>query len=260
MAKREVMMLYGEKTVQVNYRVPESKKDEIDAKIKGVLKGYENLKRVEIDVRESEQKVLKDLASYKPVKIVLDNPSWKPKSDIDELADEMITQNMSSKIDKMLEKKSNPADIKFLETTDDAYDGNKVLSLLSDEAGQFVKLSPEKIEELRIKENLSQEIKKGASAKKVVDMDMLRDIAAGKGLKTSSFTTVKKPIDEIYDCIIVEKGIPAESDRIYYGANNRIAFWDRDDASVYYANWENKYYQFANSKEFNKFCKENQIK
>ena len=231
MAKREVMMLYGEKTVQVNYRVPESKKDEIDAKIKGVLKEYENLQRVKIDVRESEQKVLKDLVFQKPVAI-----------------------------DEAFEKKSKPADIKFLETTDDAYDGKKILSLLSDEAGQYVKLSPEKMEELRVKENPSAQIQKGASAKKVVDMDALRAIANGEGLKTSSFTTVKKPIDEIYDCICVEKGIPAESDRIYYGANNRIAFWDRDDASVYYANWDNKYYRFANSKEFNKFCKDNQIK
>lgn len=234
MAKREVMMLYGEKTVQVNYRIPESKKDEIDAKIKGVLKEYENLQRVKIDVRESEQKVLKDLVFQKPVTI-----------------DEAFEK---------IEKKSKPADIKFLETTDDAYDGKKILSLLSDEAGQYVKLSPEKMEELRVKENPSAQIQKGASAKKVVDMDALRAIANGEGLKTSSFTTVKKPIDEIYDCIIVEKGIPVESDRIYYGTNNRVAFWDRDDSSVFYANWENKYYQFANSKEFNKFCKENQIK
>ena len=195
------------------------------------MKEYENLQRVKIDVRESEQKVLKDLVFQKPVAI-----------------------------DEAFEKKSKPADIKFLETTDDAYDGKKILSLLSDEAGQYVKLSPEKMEELRVKENPSAQIQKGASAKKVVDMDALRAIANGEGLKTSSFTTVKKPIDEIYDCICVEKGIPAESDRIYYGANNRIAFWDRDDVSVFYANWENKYYQFANSKEFNKFCKDNQIK
>lgn len=234
MAKRKIMLTYGEQTETLSIRVPISKKSEIQVEFEGILKKYENPQRIEIDVRESEQRVLKDIASQKPVTI-----------------DEAFEK---------IEKKSKPADIKFLETTDDAYDGKKILSLLSDEAGQYVKLSPEKMEELRVKENPSAQIQKGASAKKVVDMDALRAIANGEGLKTSSFTTVKKPIDEIYDCIIVEKGIPAESDRIYYGTNNRIAFWDRDDVSVFYANWENKYYQFANSKEFNKFCKDNQIK
>lgn len=107
----------------------------------------------------------------------------------------------------------------------------------------------------------TQYVKPDVKKEKVkVLQEMADTIKNGGGSKSMSFTTVKKPIDEIYDCICVEKGIPAESDRIYYGANNRIAFWDRDDVSVFYANWENKYYQFANSKEFNKFCKDNQIK
>lgn len=222
MAKRKIMLTYGEQTKTESIRVPISKSAEIRERFEGILKEYENPQRVEIDVKENA------------------------------------------------EKKSNPADIKFKTTTESSYDVDQTKRFESDESLMFPKptleqwdsVMPKLIDhkDLQITENPSEQIKKGASTKKVVDMDALRDIASGKNLKTSSFTTVKKPIDEIYDCIIVEKGIPVESDRIYYGTNNRIAFWDRDDSNVFYANWENKYYQFANSKEFNKFCKDNNVK
>ena len=50
MGKRKVMLLYGEKTVQVNLRIPESKRDEILGKFNDILKEYHNLSCVEIDV------------------------------------------------------------------------------------------------------------------------------------------------------------------------------------------------------------------
>jgi hypothetical protein len=189
----------------------------------------------------------------------------------------MITQDMSSRIDKMLEKKSNPADIKFKTITESSYDGDQRNRFESDESLLFPKptleqwnsVVPKKIEPQVVdtkaevistppgEKFISNNAKK-EKVKALKEMESL--IKNGSGGKSMSFTTVKKPIDEIYDCIIVEKGIPVESDRIYYGANNRIAFWDRDDASVYYANLDNKYYRFANSKEFHKFCKDNNIK
>lgn len=126
-------------------------------------------------------------------------------------------------------------------TVVESYDAKKIQTN-TDEPTQYVKPTDVKKDKVKALQEMADLIKNGG------------------GGKSMSFTTVKKPIDEIYDCIIVEKGIPVESDRIYYGTNNRIAFWDRDDASVFYANWDDKYYQFANSKEFNKFCKDNQIK
>lgn len=48
--KREIQYIYGEKTVPLNIRVPESKKDEIDSWIKEKLKEYINPKTIEIEV------------------------------------------------------------------------------------------------------------------------------------------------------------------------------------------------------------------
>lgn len=50
MKKRSVLLIYGEKTVQINKRIPASKRDEIERKINAILKEYENPQRVEIDV------------------------------------------------------------------------------------------------------------------------------------------------------------------------------------------------------------------
>jgi hypothetical protein len=96
--------------------------------------------------------------------------------------------------------------------------------------------------------------------KNTVNMDALRAIANGEGVKSELFATKKKAISEIYDCIIVDRGVPQEADRVYYGSNNRIAFCDRYDNTVFYVNWEGKYYRFVNSSEFNKFLKDNKIK
>lgn len=50
MKKRSVLLIYGEKTIQINKRIPVSKRDEIERKINAILKEYENPQRVEIDV------------------------------------------------------------------------------------------------------------------------------------------------------------------------------------------------------------------
>lgn len=225
---------YGEKTKMVNYRVPESKVTEINQIVKLKLNEYEKNALVSLEVQSSE-----------------------------------VSQK-----NQTVEKKSNPADESlFVRAYNAVYNEPtiepKVVEIENDTA-EFKdngwldsKLIPS--EDLNAKvESLPSNAKFISNDAKKDKVKILQEIADtiknGGGGKSMAFTTVKKPIDEIYDCICVEKGIPAESDRIYYGANNRIAFWDRDDVSVFYANWENKYYQFANSKEFNKFCKDNQIK
>jgi len=163
-------------------------------------------------------------------------------------------------VDGNAEKKSNPADILIKsEAQQSEYDNLKTAKEISSRINVVESYDAEKVQTNA--DEPTQYVEPDAKKETVKALQEMADlIKNGGGPKTSSFTTVKKPIDEIYDCIIVEKGIPVESDRIYYGSNNRIAFWDRDDSSVYYANLENKYYQFANSKEFHKFCKDNNVK
>lgn len=57
--KREIQYIYGEKTVPLNIRVPESKKDEIDSWIKEKLKDYINPKTIEIEVVSKKVKNMK---------------------------------------------------------------------------------------------------------------------------------------------------------------------------------------------------------
>lgn len=71
---------------------------------------------------------------------------------------------------------------------------------------------------------------------------------------------VVKTLDEVYDCVIVSKGIPDEADRVYASPRTTIAFWDRYDNPPFYLFWDNIYYRFANSKEFNKCLKDKSIK
>lgn len=53
MAKRRVLLIYGEKTTQINFRVPESKKEKIIKEIDELLKKYHDPKHVSIDVKDS---------------------------------------------------------------------------------------------------------------------------------------------------------------------------------------------------------------
>lgn len=60
MAKRRLLLIYGEKTTQINFRVPESKKEKIDKEINDLLKKYHDPKYVSIDVKDSVSKKNKD--------------------------------------------------------------------------------------------------------------------------------------------------------------------------------------------------------
>ena len=151
---------------------------------------------------------------------VINKPSWKEK----EIAS--------------IEKKSNPADIAGLKTWVSSTETNEVVKDVLPKKANFI----------------PNAVKNG------IDMNALRAIANGEGVKSDLFATEKKAIDEIYECVVVERGVPSDADRIYYGTNNRIAFWDRDDATVFYVSWEGKFYRFVNAGQFNKFCKDNQIK
>jgi hypothetical protein len=56
MAKRRVLLIYGEKTTQINFRVPESKKEKIIKEVDELLKKYHDPKHVSIDVKDSASK------------------------------------------------------------------------------------------------------------------------------------------------------------------------------------------------------------
>ena len=69
MAKRRVLLIYGEKTTQINFRVPESKKEKIIKEIDELLKKYHDPKHVSIDVKDSgTQKTEKVNKEVKPPK------------------------------------------------------------------------------------------------------------------------------------------------------------------------------------------------
>lgn len=53
MAKRKVLLIYGEKTTQINFRVPGSKKEKIIKEVDELLKKYHDPKHVSIDVKDS---------------------------------------------------------------------------------------------------------------------------------------------------------------------------------------------------------------
>jgi hypothetical protein len=54
-------LMYGEPTTQLNMRVPESKKGEIQKKFEEILKGYENPKRVEVSSGIEKPKYVKNV-------------------------------------------------------------------------------------------------------------------------------------------------------------------------------------------------------
>jgi hypothetical protein len=79
MGKRKVTLIYGEKTVQVNFRIPESKRDIIEKEIYGLLEKYQNVQRVEIDVKNQssviagwDSKLVRDLDKKIEPQVVVD--------------------------------------------------------------------------------------------------------------------------------------------------------------------------------------------
>jgi len=202
-------LLYGEESVQVNVRVPKSKKEEILDKFYLVLRTYE-----------------------KSSSVVIDNgvPKWKIEA----------------------EKKSNPADYDSVKQLEE------ITSILSDEAGQFpLKVPVEKIGE---KESDVVGVSKLATTNnspKKVDMDALRKIASGEGLKGEfSLTKKKVVIDELYDFEI--GSLPDIDDRVYVDKKS-IAMVDKYNPGVYYVIWEGRNLMFTQKSEFDRFAKDNLI-
>ena len=73
-------LMYGEQTTQLNMRVPESKKGEIQKKFEEILKTYENPKRVEVSSGIEKPKEVKKVE--KPPKKI------EPQVVVDELDEE----------------------------------------------------------------------------------------------------------------------------------------------------------------------------
>lgn len=93
--------------------------------------------------------------------------------------------------------------------------------------------------------------------KKPVDMDALRDIAAGKGLKGYFSLTKKKiPIDELYEFEV--GSLPDVDDRVFLD-NKNITMVDKYNPGVFFAIWENRNLKFDKKEEFNRFCKDQNI-
>lgn len=206
MAKRKITLLYGEGTVQVYFRLPESKRDEIEEKFWEILKGYENPTKVEIDVRNSID-----------LKVEGKAPDWATKYK------EPLKSEKEYYIES--EKKSNP--------TDD----NKSTA---PEISKFEKAIESAVENPKAKN---------------VDMDALRDIASGKGLKgTFALTKKKVNIDEEYEFEYV-KSIPDQDDQIVIDKKG-LAFYSKYDLGVFYVKREGKYMRFDSKAEFDRFGKE----
>jgi len=180
---------YGESTVLVSIRVPESKKDEILNRFYSVLNDY-----------------------------TTENPFTRKNDDYNEL-NEYVVQKKStaSGIDKWKELRATDEEVA--------------------EALSSVKVTPEK---------------------KKVDMDALRAIANGEGIKSELFTNKKQPIDELYEFEVV-KSLPDIDNQVAIDSKG-ISLYDRYDIGIFYVKWEGRYLRFDNKAEFDRFAKDNNIK
>lgn len=206
----------------------------------------------------SEKKIITafDIINFKKVSVVLTGKEFNLRSDrsfgkhtdkvnelisaIDKWIDGLDAKSNVPKwkeelVKKSVEKKSSVSDIKFSETTAKSYDGKKFDSMAIDEPIQFVK--PE--------------------SKKVVDMDALRLIASGKGVKSELFAK-KKSIEEEYDFEYVTS-LPDLESQVPIGSKG-MAFYDRYDLGRFYVRFEGKFLRFEDEKEFNRFAKDKMIK
>jgi hypothetical protein len=200
-------------------------------------------------------KKVSEYLTGKSFNIRSDRDFGKHKSNIDELI-EAIEYWMSDIVEEVekpkwkieAEKKSNPTDYitdevavekhkkhnhkSSIEIGKGVYDAPKVANLINDEAGQFV-------------------------GHKKVDMDALRKIAAGEGLKGEfSLTKKKVVIDELYDFEI--GSLPDIDDRVYVDKKS-IAMVDKYNPGVYYVIWEGRNLMFTQKAEFDRFAKDNLI-
>lgn len=183
---------FGESTVLVTIRVPESKKEEILNRFYSVLNDYirENPFSRDIEQEESISKWKQNFLEKKSTASGIDK--WKP---------------VPATSEEIAEAKGN------------------------------IKVTPEK---------------------KEVDMDALRKIANGQGLKSELFEKKKLPLDELYEFEYV-KSLPDIDNQVAIDSKG-ISLYDRYDPGIFYVKWEGKYLRFEDKAEFDRFAKDNNIK
>lgn len=67
-------------------------------------------------------------------------------------------------------------------------------------------------------------------------------------------------LDEVYDCVVVTKGVPDVAYRKNISYKSDLAFLDVHDSDVYYGFVNGVYYKFVDKKEFDRFCGDYLIK
>jgi hypothetical protein len=102
MAKRRVLLIYGEKTTQINFRVPESKKEKIIKEVDELLKKYHDPKHVSIDVKDSttgKRKIEKHIQDE--VDVFISSKTEKPPKKIEpQVVEEYIQTDEDLQYDK----------------------------------------------------------------------------------------------------------------------------------------------------------------
>ena len=148
------------------------------------------------------------------------------------------------------EKKSNPADNDSLEV------------VVENNPPKWAKKHKQVVKnQVSVDKNESESMSDLAitvKGKKKVDMDALRKIASGEGLKGEFQLTKKKvDIEEKYD-FVYAKNIPDQDDQIAVDKKG-IAFYSKYDLGVFYVKWEGKYIRFDEKAEFDRFANDNLI-
>jgi hypothetical protein len=136
------------------------------------------------------------------------------------------------------EKKSNPADYN---NSDEAENNDsKILGIQLPSNAKFVPVEKPK--------NVN---------KKNVDIDALRKIASGEGLKGEFQLTKKKiDIDQEYEFTI--GSLPDVDDRVFIDKKS-IAMIDKYNPGLFFVKWENRNLIFSDKEEFDRFANDNGI-
>ena len=93
--------------------------------------------------------------------------------------------------------------------------------------------------------------------------EVFYDAPRNKNLTNDEPSQFVKPtikIDEVYDCVVVTKGVPDVAYRKNISYKSDLAFLDVHDSDVYYGFVNGVYYKFIDKKEFDRFCGDYLIK
>jgi hypothetical protein len=211
--------MYGENTVLVSLRVPESKKDEILDRFYSIL--------IEYNISYTSNIEVKDAVIEKPVIGVL----GIPKDKFNQEENDVIGIGKLASV--YSEKKSNPADDLLKAPVEKSQNLKNFENLVSDEVSPAMK---DFIDEKKAK------------------IAMLKGIASGKDLKSAnSFIVEKVPLEEKYD-FEENTTLPDIEYRIAIGSKG-VAFTDMYDASFIYLKHGHRYFRFKDRKEFDRFIK-----